>query len=281
MMRGADTGNEPFRRAPQIPPQRSIVRRYWREGALVLVPLALLGGIMAAGPIPQDPAYHQFADRRIVLGLPNFFNVASNILFLVFGIAGAAFCLGKRKPTAFVSWSTFFVAGILICFGSGYYHWAPDNATLVWDRLPMTIGFMGLFAALVSEHVDERLERVALIPAIVIGVTSVAWWHYTDDLRLYVWVQGAPLVAIPLMLAMFPGKYTHRRYLLYGLGFYVLAKLAETWDHDLFAVTSNALSGHSLKHLLAALSFLYVYLMLRQRDSSDGPTGAVKQGRRA
>lgn len=246
--------------------QNSTVRRYWREGTLVLVPVVLLAGIMAVGPIPQDPAYHQFADGRAIFGVSNFVNVASNLLFVVFGVVGTAFCLGPRRPRACVSWATLFIGGILIALGSGYYHSAPDSATLVWDRLPMTVAFMGLFAALVSEHVSERIEHEVLVPALIIGVASVLWWHYIDDLRLYVWVQAAPFVAIPVMLAMFPGKYTHRIYLLYGLGFYVLAKLAEVADRELFALTSGVLSGHSAKHMLAALSFFCVYLMLKRRE---------------
>ncbi|MBI4194770.1 MAG: ceramidase domain-containing protein [Betaproteobacteria bacterium] len=253
-----------------MPTRNSIRIRYWREGILVLAALALLGGTMAVGPIPQDPGYHRFADSRAIFGVPNFLNVASNILFLAFGIVGVAFCRGPRKPRAHASWSALFFGGMLISLGSGYYHWAPDNATLVWDRLPMTLAFMGLFAALVSEHLDERLERIVLIPAVVIGAASVAWWHYTNDLGLYVWVQAVPFVAIPLMIAMFPGRYTHRSYLLYGLGFYVLAKIAEVADRELLLLTSNVLSGHSLKHLLAAFSFLVVYLMLRRREPVAG-----------
>ena len=251
---------------PQLQTRTSIVSRYWRESVLALVSLLLLAGIMAAGPLPQDPAYHDFADKRVVFGVPYFFNVASNILFLLVGIAGTAFCLGRHRSKASASWAIFFLGGALICAGSAYYHWSPDNATLVWDRLPMALGAMGLFVALVSEHVNERCERIMLIPALVVGVASVAWWHFADDLRLYVWVQLIPLVTIPLVVAMFPGRYTHRRYLLYGLGCYLLAKLAELWDREIFALTANALSGHSLKHLLAALGLFFVYLMLRRRE---------------
>ena len=247
-----------------------MLRRHWRESALVLVPVVLLAGIMAAGPIPQDPAYHRFADDRAMFGMPNFANVASNLLFLVFGTIGAAFCMGPHRPPAYVSWSTLFIGGILISLGSAYYHWAPDSATLVWDRLPMTVAFMGLLAALVGEHVNEGIEREVLVPALIVGVASVVWWHYADDLRFYVWVQGAPFVVIPIMLAMFPGKYTHRMYLFYGLGFYLAAKVAEVADRELFAMTSNTLSGHSAKHMLAAFSFLCVYLMLRRRAPVAG-----------
>lgn len=251
---------------PQLQTRTSIVSRCWRESVLTLVLLLLLAGIMAAGPLPQDPDYHDFADKRVVFGAPYFFNVASNIPFLLVGIAGIAFRLGRKGSRVSASWAVFFLGAALVCFGSAYYHWTPDNATLVWDRLPMALGSMGLFVALVSEHVNERCERVMLIPALVVGVASVAWWHFADDLRLYVWVQLIPLVTIPLVVEMFPGRYTHRRYLLYGLGCYLLAKLAELWDWQIFALTANALSGHSLKHLLAALGLLFVYLMLRRRE---------------
>ncbi len=266
--------HESRRRIRQFQTRTFAVSRYWRECVLALVPLLLLAGIMATRPLPQDLAYHDFADKRAFLGMPNFFDVASNIPFLLVGIAGAALCLGRNRSGATASWSILFFATVLVALGSAYYHWAPDNATLVWDRLPMTIGFMGLFVALVSEHVNEKFERVMLVPALVVGAASVAWWHFTDDLRLYVWVQLAPLVILLLVVVMFSGRYTHRTYLLYGLGFYLLAKFAEYWDREFFALTANALSGHSLKHLLAACGLLFVYLMLRWREP-----GGPQQGR--
>lgn len=245
----------------------SAVTRYWREGVLILVALALLAAVMAAEPIPQDLDYHQFADRRALFGVPNFFNVASNVLFALVGLAGVAFCLGRRhgsRPS--LSWTVLFLGTTLVAVGSAYYHWNPDNASLVWDRLPMTIALMGLFVALLSEHVSEKLESILLIPALVAGAASVGWWRYTDDLRLYVWVQLVPLVTVALVVAMFPARYTRRGFLLYGLGFYVLAKLADLWDREIFALTDDTLSGHSAKHLLAALALLFVYLMLRWRE---------------
>lgn len=242
------------------------VMRYWRECTVGLVSLALLVAIMMAGPISQDVSYHQFADRRTVLGVPNFFNVASNIAFLLIGAAGVTLCLGRQVFGASVSWTALFLGAALVSIGSGYYHWAPDNATLVWDRLPMTLGFMGLFIALVSEHVSEKLERVMLIPALAVGAASVAWWHYADDLRLYVWIQFMPLVTLSLVIALFPGRYSDRRFLLYGMSCYLLAKVAEHFDGEIFALTGGTLGGHSLKHLLAALGLLFVYLMLRRRE---------------
>jgi hypothetical protein len=246
-------------------------RTLWREAVLCAVALALLAGAMAVDRIPQDLAYHHFADRRAMLGMPNFLNVASNLAFLLVGWAGVAYCLGGRGHGATLSWAVLFLGAALVAIGSGYYHWAPDNASLVWDRLPMTVGFMGLLVALLSEHIHERLERRLLLPALAVGAASVAWWHYADDLRFYAWVQFMPLVTISLLVALFAGSYTHRRYLVYGLAGYLLAKAAEAFDHEIFAGTGELLSGHTLKHLLAALALFLLYLMLRRRTPVQAP----------
>lgn len=248
----------------------------WREAALIVLLIAPLAYLLLlhGGPIPQDPGYHVFADGRTCLGMRNFGNVASNIPFLLVGVAGLLWCYRNPGTGAMRSWTVFFLGLALVCFGSGYYHWAPDSESLVWDRLPMTFAFMGLFAALLGEHLGEKLERVLLVPAVVVGIASVLWWKYSDDLRVYVWVQFAPLLAIPYVLAAFPGRYTHRRYLLYGVAFYVLAKVAEYFDREIYALTSQILSGHSLKHLLAAAAAFFVYLMLLRRGHSRTPVAS-------
>ena len=238
---------------------------HWREWALCGVSLTLLAVALSLDPIAQDPAYHDFADRRAAFGVPNFLNVASNVAFFAVGVAGMALCSFRQVHGAQASWTVLFLGAALVAVGSGYYHWAPDNASLVWDRLPMTVGFMGLFVALLSEHIDGKLEKILLLPALVVGAASVAWWHYADDLRLYAWIQFMPLVILSLLVALFPGRYTHRRYLLYGLACYVLAKAAEFLDRATFEATAAAVSGHTLKHLLAALGLFLVYLMLRRR----------------
>ncbi|HEV8096367.1 MAG TPA: ceramidase domain-containing protein [Burkholderiales bacterium] len=240
--------------------------RRWREATLILVCLVMLAGLWAREPIHQDTIYHRFADQRELLGVPHLFDVASNIAFLIIGVAGILLCAGRRRPPLAASWSTLFVGTALVFLGSSYYHWQPSNETLLWDRLPMTVGFMALFVALLAEHMGERLERLLLAPAVALGVASALWWHFTDDLRFYFWVQFTPLVCIPLVLAMYRGRYTHRAYLLYALGFYVCAKLTEVWDHQIFALTSNVISGHTLKHLLAAAAVFAILLMLDRRE---------------
>ncbi|HKA45673.1 MAG TPA: ceramidase domain-containing protein [Burkholderiales bacterium] len=240
----------------------------WREAALILLMLAPLFYLLFlyGAPIPQDRGYHVFADVRTCLGLRNFGNVVSNVPFLLVGAAGALWCYRHPGEGAVRSWMVFFLGVALVFFGSAYYHRTPGDDSLVWDRLPMTIAFMGLFVALVSEHIGQKLERVLLVPAVVAGIASVLWWKLSDDLRVYVWVQFAPLLAIPFVLAAYPARYTHRHYLLYGVAIYALAKVAEYYDYAFFNLTASAVSGHSLKHLLAAAAPFIVYLMLRRRS---------------
>jgi len=239
-----------------------------RTAALVLLVLGPLAWLMIGhgAPILQDRGYHVFADFRSCLGIANFGNVASNLLFLLAGLLGVMHAWRHRNG-AWRSWLVFFVGVALVFFGSAYYHAAPGDGTLVWDRLPMTVAFMGLFTALVSEHLGSRLEMRLLVVSLIIGVFSVFWWQYSEDLRIYIWVQGAPLLAIPYVVAAFPARYTHRHHLLYGVGLYALAKVAELLDHQIYAATGAAISGHSLKHLLAAAAVLCVWRMLQRRQS--------------
>ena len=236
-----------------------------RKLALLAVLLLPLAALPALAPIPQDLRYHVLADTRVMFGIPSFMNVISNLPFLLVGVAGMTECLRRRGNGASRAWLAFFAGTTLAAFGSAYYHLAPDNTRLAWDRLPMTIAFMGLLAALVSEHLHERLEWPVLLSGIAVGIASIAWWVHADDLRLYAWVQFGPLLALVLILATFPPRFTHRAYLGWGLAFYMLAKVAERFDAAIYALTGAALSGHTLKHLIAAIAPLCLYLMVRRR----------------
>ena len=244
-------------------------KRAGRAGALVILLLALFAGVMALEPIAQSGAYHDFADQRFLLGVPNLLDVASNIAFLIVGVWGIALCAGPRHRPGAASCVVFFIGTVLTGFGSAYYHWAPSDDTLVWDRLPIALAFMALFVALVVEHVGEGLERFLLAPALAVGAMSVLWWWWSGDLRPYLWVQFAPLLCIPLVLAMFPGRYTHRRFIFYGIGLYALAKAAEIADKDIFTLTAHVVSGHTLKHVLAAGAIFALLVMLRRREAND------------
>lgn len=238
----------------------------WRHGVLLLLMLASLATLLSLETINQSTAYHAFADTRMFMGIPNFFDVLSNLPFLFMGALGLRFCLGAELGSVRQAWIVLFVGISLVSFGSAYYHWHPTNNTLVWDRLPMTIGFMGLFVALLSEYVNEQLGKRLLLPAILIGFASVVYWHFTDDLRFYIWVQFFPLLAIPVMMLLFRNGYSHNWLLMAALGWYGLAKVTELYDAAIFDATGGFASGHSIKHILAAVGCYNILLMLRKRQ---------------
>ncbi|MBS1841229.1 MAG: alkaline phytoceramidase, partial [Acidobacteria bacterium] len=192
-----------------------------RTGLVMLfaVTFLLFASFFFIPRIPQPLSYHDFADRRSWLGVPNFGNVVSNLPFAFFGIAGLVFLFtrasgaafldrGERQPYFFV-----FLGLFLTAFGSGYYHWNPSNATLLWDRLPMTIAFMGIVAALIAERISVRAGLISLAPLLILGAASPIQWYLSElhgygDLRFYAAVQLAAVLSLPLFLLLFPPRYT-------------------------------------------------------------------------
>src|SRR5271163_2724873 len=158
------------------------------------LPVVALSGLMAASlagllllpSIPQDQSYHQFADQRELFGIPNFWNVVSNLPFIAVGAVGLL--RFHRDAT-----TTVFFAGIFLTgFGSSYYHLDPNDSSLFWDRLPMTICFAAILSAVVEERVDAKAGAMLLPPLLAIGIFSLLLWRWTDDLRLYAWAQFFP-----------------------------------------------------------------------------------------
>ena len=232
--------------------------------------IAAIAGVMLHAPLAQPLAYHAFVDQRTLWGIPNFWNVISNVPFLIFGLMGVAEI--ARRPSLPLKWVylTFFAGTCLVAFGSGYYHLAPSNATLVWDRLTMAIVFMAFFAIIIAGYVSARAGRLAFVPLEMLGVGSVVYWHFTEvaghgDLRAYIITQFLPIILIPLILLFFPSRLWPVRLLWAMLGTYVLAKLLEHFDAQVFALLGHTISGHSLKHLAAALGTWFFLLALRRR----------------
>ena len=241
----------------------------WRHALLLVIVAGSLAFMLSRHPFGQNPNYHHFADRRIFFGVQNFFDVMSNIPFLLVGMTGISFCLGNRLMTLRSAWLTFFAGVAIVSAGSAYYHWNPTNETLVWDRLPMTIGFMGLFVALLAEYVSAQLGKFLLVPAILAGFSSVLYWHWFDDLRFYYWIQLIPLLTVPAVIVLFRPKYSRQWLLLLALACYMLAKISETYDREVFAFSQSLFSGHSLKHILAASGCFSVLVMLKTRRPVD------------
>lgn len=243
--------------------------------AIIVVPVAaILIVFLLIPPVAQDPAYHQFADTRSFLGVNNFLNVASNLPFLVVGVWGLLL-VGRHGqeiclPGLHAAYIVFFSGILLTALGSGYYHLDPANGPLVWDRLPMTIGFAGFFSIIVGEFVSVRVARRILIPFLLIGYASVEYWAFTEsigagDLRAYAVIQFLPMLLVPVILLKYQPAIGASRYFWIMLAFYVFAKIFEQLDVAVFA-TGQLISGHSIKHLLAALApATLLYALLQRR----------------
>lgn len=257
--------------------------------AVVVAAAAVTAGLL---PIPQDPAYHAFADRRTLVGIPRALDVLSNIGFLVagwFGLrvlgtpgAGASMFAGVPERQGRRAYTALFAGTLLTAFGSAYYHLAPDNARLVWDRLPMTIGFMGLLTAILGERVSVRAARILFVPLLAAGAFSVAYWGWTEargagDLRPYGLVQFGSLALVLLMLALYRTPHAGTSYLVAALAAYGAAKLFEAFDASIFSIGS-VVSGHTLKHAAAAAGLGTVALMLRERRARARVSMRAREG---
>ncbi len=244
-----------------------------RQLLLISIALSLFVAIFFMQPIAQDQTYHQFADQNTLFSIPNFWNVVSNIPFILIGIIGLT-AIRKKSidgslPELRVIYSVFFAGLIFTGFGSSYYHLNPNNASLVWDRLPMTISFMAFFTVVLGENISLTLAKRVFYPLLAIGFFTVIYWLMTEsngagDLRPYVLVQFLPVIMIPLILWLYQSPFTGQRYIVAVLVAYVLAKLLEHFDHEVFGMLGEV-SGHSIKHLMAALGTYFFYLALRKR----------------
>ncbi len=250
--------------------------RLYRRKIGVLALAAVLPLILASmvAPFGQDPAYHRFADQRVWLGIPHFGDVVSNIGLLIVGALGLAFVAGGRgraimtEPSARLPYQVFFAGIALIAFGSAYYHADPTHQTLFWDRLPMTIAYLALLALFIADRVHGPVGVRVMLPLLVgFGVGALIYWRLGEaagdgDLRFYFLSQIYPALLIPLICLLFPGRHTSGRYVLYLFVCYAFVVGSERLDHEIYALSAGTVSGHSLKHLFAALAAYMIHAML-------------------
>ena len=227
--------------------------------AFLALMAASLVGLLLLPPISQDQNYHDFADQRTIFGIPHFWNIVSNLPFIAVGAAGIRHF--HRHPAIFV----LFLGILMTGFGSSYYHLDPNDHTLFWDRLPMSISFMAILALAIEERLDAEAGAVLLWPLIAVGVFSLLLWRWTGDLRLYGWVQFFPCIALPLLFLLFPPKYSGTSYWLIAAVLYAFAKLVEFYDGAIYSIGS-ILSGHTLKHVAAAAACYAILRYFQKRQ---------------
>lgn len=264
-----------------------------RVALLLVVAIGAGVALWRHGPIPQPESYHQFADTRTLYRIPNALNVLSNVPFFLVGWMGLAFLRrgptrdpdGPFRPGAHTAFESLrerpayvlFFAGILLtAFGSAYYHLKPTTTRLFWDRLPMAVAFMALFSAMIAERISIYWSRMLLLPLVFAGVASVVMWRISEDagrgdLRIYLFVQLFPMLSLPLMLLLFPPRYSRGAELFVVVLLYAAAKAIEHFDAQIWSLASRTVSGHTLKHLVAALAAWLVLDMLKKRGRALTP----------
>lgn len=247
---------------------------------LTAVSAVIIVLIAHRGPIPQAQQYHRFVDTRSFAGITNFFDVFSNLAFFAVGLLGMTVVMRRRNDCEsfveegeYLPYLVFFAGMCLIAGGSMYYHLAPDNWRLLWDRIPMTVSFMAFFSIVISERMRASLGLQLLLPLVALGMAGALYWYSSElrgagDLRAYVLVQFYPIMIIPLMISLLPRRYTHGAVFILVIGIYAAAKPLEVYDREVFRFFDGMISGHTLKHLVAAVAALPVIWMLGARKAA-------------
>jgi Ceramidase len=253
----------------------------------ILLALAALGlaGLVLLPPIPQPLWYHDFADQRSVLGIANFWNVVSNVPFVFVGGLGIWRVASERTKDqrdleGRWMYLGFFAAVAFMGAGSAFYHLNPNNGRLMWDRLPIAVTFMALFAIVIAEYLNRRAGVLLFVPLVLVGGATVFYWHLTEtwgkgDLRPYLLTQLYPAVAMPLILWGCPERYTSAGTLYSAMAWYVGAKVYEFLDKEVFSF-GEVISGHTLKHIGAAVSCYLILIWMRERRILDRPPKAIE-----
>jgi hypothetical protein len=248
-----------------------------RTWLIVGIKVLAVAAALLIPAMPQPVGYHDFADHRDGFGIHNFLDVASNFGFLIVGVIGLVVASGRRAQFEFTierwPYVIFFVGVTLTAAGSAYYHLAPDNETLFWDRLPMTLAFMALVCSQIVDRISIRAGLGLLIPMLILGAASVIYWHITERAGVgnvvpYGVLQAYSVVIVLLLAVLKPSRYTHGRILYWVFAWYVLSKILETYDAEVLE-WGHVVSGHTLKHLAAAAAGVAVWVMLTRRTLVD------------
>jgi len=289
--------------------QRSIISSSLGQISIIIISIIIYFGFVP--DIKQDQAYHNFADQRSYYGVSNYSNVITNVVFFVVGMWGIielylitnrSYFLNDRYELFknFIMQLIFFLSVAFTCTGSAYYHIMPNNSTLVWDRLPMSVAFMSLLCIILENHKTIPNNIFTKLLFISVGVASVFWWSIYDDLKPYILVQFGSILCVLVLLwnkramlmnrsklikifcgfGIFGGTDVDHRvrtfdnfenkyyYLAIGIFWYIVAKFLEFFDVAVFEYTNNTISGHALKHITSGIGayFCGLYVLTPHTD---------------
>jgi Ceramidase len=235
---------------------------------LYIISIVAVVAIIFVKPILQSQEYHSFADQSTFFWIPNFWNVISNLPFVIIGSIGILKVFNSIKNSPLKQSFVWFFIGILLTgFGSAYYHYNPSDVTLIWDRLPMTISFMSFLSIIIGEFIHLNFGKKALYPFLIIGILSIIYWIVLQDLRMYLLVQFLPITLIPIILFLSRNSLKLKKYFWLILTTYIIAKFLESYDLFVYNTTYKTISGHTLKHLVASIGPLIFYRFIQEKFS--------------
>lgn len=226
------------------------------EAGLLLGVAALLALALFGPMLPASAHQHTLADQRALWGIPCALDVLSNLPFAIAGLWGLValrrVAPGMLDAPSRALTNLFFAGLVCTAAGSALYHWQPQDAGLLWDRLGMVLPFAGLLGLAAASRVSARAGAAAAGTVLLAGPLAVLWWSHSGNLLPWAVVQLGGMLVV-LALACLPRRDgALALHLGAVMALYALAKLFEAADHAVFEATGQAVSGHSLKHVLAA-----------------------------
>ncbi len=245
------------------------MRRSWFSFAPVMVLSLLVLAMWMHGAIAQPEHYHEFADGRAFWGIFNAMDVLSNAGFLLVG-AWAMLALSSAMrmqglDAVRLAYFLFAASIFATAFASSYYHLAPDNARLFWDRLPIALACASLLAAVRLDTVRSKWRASCELALWMLAAWwSVWWWQSTADLRPYLALQVMAIALIPLWQYVNGARPSQRSAFAWAIALYVVAKICELTDATIMSHLVWV-SGHSLKHVLSAIA---AWILLREYVSA-------------
>ena len=225
------------------------------------------------GRIEQPQSYHQFGDTRTLLGIPNAFDVLSNLTILAPGLLGLALVYDRRKSEYRyhhrfepMILATLFGGMVITAFGSMWFHLEPSDATLVWDRLAMTIIMTGYCSLVVSDRFSPSVAQRMHFPLLIFGLLTVLFWYFNGDLRPYFLFKFQAPILVVILLFWGEESYDRAGDYLVSMFFFLVASILEYGDIIVFDAL-GILSGHTLKHFTAGIGFYWIMRMISRRQA--------------